>query len=68
MFKVSKPVDRETQVHECFYYSQTLYTTMCVIFILYPCSYAGVNKEEPELAIATEENQDEEPTKAKKRK
>uniref|UniRef100_A0A8C2ZTR0 Transcription elongation regulator 1 n=2 Tax=Cyclopterus lumpus TaxID=8103 RepID=A0A8C2ZTR0_CYCLU len=28
----------------------------------------GVNKEEPELAIATEENQDEEPTKAKKRK
>lgn len=27
-----------------------------------------VNKEEPELAIATEENQDEEPTKAKKRK
>ncbi|XP_039633063.1 transcription elongation regulator 1 isoform X2 [Perca fluviatilis] len=28
----------------------------------------GVNKEEPELAIATEENQDEEPSKAKKRK
>ncbi|XP_062289157.1 transcription elongation regulator 1 isoform X2 [Scomber scombrus] len=28
----------------------------------------GVSKEEPELAIATEENQDEEPTKAKKRK
>ncbi|XP_068456315.1 transcription elongation regulator 1 isoform X4 [Clinocottus analis] len=28
----------------------------------------GVNKEEPELAIAAEENQDEEPTKAKKRK
>ncbi|XP_068572225.1 transcription elongation regulator 1 isoform X2 [Cebidichthys violaceus] len=28
----------------------------------------SVNKEEPELAIATEENQDEEPTKAKKRK
>ncbi|KAG7523287.1 transcription elongation regulator 1 isoform X2 [Solea senegalensis] len=28
----------------------------------------GINKEEPELAIATEENQDEEPTKAKKRK
>ncbi|XP_020491217.1 transcription elongation regulator 1 isoform X2 [Labrus bergylta] len=27
-----------------------------------------VNKEEPELAIATEESQDEEPTKAKKRK
>ncbi|XP_034539199.1 transcription elongation regulator 1 isoform X6 [Notolabrus celidotus] len=27
-----------------------------------------VTKEEPELAIATEENQDEEPTKAKKRK
>ncbi|XP_056261961.1 transcription elongation regulator 1-like isoform X3 [Pseudoliparis swirei] len=28
----------------------------------------GVNKEEPELTIASEENQDEEPTKAKKRK
>ncbi|XP_047185618.1 transcription elongation regulator 1 isoform X8 [Scophthalmus maximus] len=28
----------------------------------------GFNKEEPELAMATEENQDEEPTKAKKRK
>ncbi|XP_075957276.1 transcription elongation regulator 1 isoform X1 [Anarhichas minor] len=28
----------------------------------------SVNKEEPELAVATEENQDEEPTKAKKRK
>uniref|UniRef100_A0A4W6F4K7 Transcription elongation regulator 1 n=1 Tax=Lates calcarifer TaxID=8187 RepID=A0A4W6F4K7_LATCA len=28
----------------------------------------GISKEEPELAIATEENQDEEPTKAKKRK
>ncbi|XP_037604527.1 transcription elongation regulator 1 isoform X4 [Sebastes umbrosus] len=28
----------------------------------------GVSKEEPELAVATEENQDEEPTKAKKRK
>uniref|UniRef100_A0A671VM59 Transcription elongation regulator 1 n=1 Tax=Sparus aurata TaxID=8175 RepID=A0A671VM59_SPAAU len=28
----------------------------------------SINKEEPELAIATEENQDEEPTKAKKRK
>ncbi|XP_058483027.1 transcription elongation regulator 1 isoform X2 [Solea solea] len=28
----------------------------------------GINKEEPELAMATEENQDEEPTKAKKRK
>uniref|UniRef100_A0A671VPD3 Transcription elongation regulator 1 n=1 Tax=Sparus aurata TaxID=8175 RepID=A0A671VPD3_SPAAU len=27
----------------------------------------SINKEEPELAIATEENQDEEPTKAKKR-
>lgn len=31
-------------------------------------SYTGVNKEEPELAVTTEENQDEEPTKAKKRK
>ncbi|KAM7398221.1 hypothetical protein PAMA_006224 [Pampus argenteus] len=29
---------------------------------------SSINKEEPELAIATEENQDEEPTKAKKRK
>ncbi|XP_069002240.1 transcription elongation regulator 1 isoform X3 [Embiotoca jacksoni] len=28
----------------------------------------AVNKEEPEVSIATEENQDEEPTKAKKRK
>ncbi|XP_034462809.1 transcription elongation regulator 1 isoform X2 [Hippoglossus hippoglossus] len=28
----------------------------------------GINKEEPELAMATEENLDEEPTKAKKRK
>uniref|UniRef100_A0A8C4DFP3 Transcription elongation regulator 1 n=1 Tax=Dicentrarchus labrax TaxID=13489 RepID=A0A8C4DFP3_DICLA len=35
---------------------------------VFVCSYTGVNKEEPELAIATEENQDEEPTKAKKRK
>lgn len=31
-------------------------------------SYTGVNKEEPELTVTTEENQDEEPTKAKKRK
>lgn len=28
----------------------------------------GINKDEPELSIATEETQDEEPTKAKKRK
>ncbi|XP_029924126.1 transcription elongation regulator 1 isoform X1 [Myripristis murdjan] len=28
----------------------------------------GINKEEPEVAVSTEENQDEEPTKAKKRK
>ncbi|XP_078142779.1 transcription elongation regulator 1 isoform X1 [Centroberyx gerrardi] len=28
----------------------------------------GINKEEPEVAVAAEENQDEEPTKAKKRK
>lgn len=32
------------------------------------CTYAVVTKEESELAIATEENQDEEPSKAKKRK
>lgn len=30
--------------------------------------YTGFNKEEPELTINTEENQDEEPSKAKKRK
>lgn len=41
---------------------------MCVLFILCVYLYTGVMKEEPELSIATEENQDEEPTKAKKRK
>lgn len=57
-------------VNDEIYWDFTLHAAVCVVFIYFAsvCSYTGVNKEEPELAIATEENQDEEPTKAKKRK
>lgn len=41
-------------------------TFLRIYFVL--CLYTGLSKEEPELGIVTEENQDEEPTKAKKRK
>lgn len=34
----------------------------------FSCVLTGFNKEEPELTINTDENQDEEPSKAKKRK
>ncbi len=46
----------------------TRYSVCSIYLFCVVCLYIGVNKEEPELAIATEENQDEEPTKAKKRK
>lgn len=46
----------------------TVHYSVCIDYLVYVRLYAGINKEEPELAIATEENQDEEPTKAKKRK
>lgn len=39
-----------------------------ILFVLFLSLYKVVNKEETEIVIATEENQDEEPTKAKKRK
>lgn len=45
-----------------------VFLKVCKIYLLMCVLYIVVNKEEPELAIATEENQDEEPTKAKKRK
>lgn len=60
MSEVTKPVAREITLKHC--------APQCVLYLCCVCVLTGVNKEEPELSIATEENQDEEPTKAKKRK
>lgn len=61
-------------VHSCFLYwaeSAAITLNCCVLqsgkFYIFCLLLTGV-KEEQELTIATDENQDEEPTKAKKRK